>query len=332
MSNTRVKRKKRKTRFWRVLVLVLLFCTLGGGSYFAYNFYTHAKGAGDKIYQEIDRDRIPNHREEEVEVAKEPFTILLAGIEDQEGGERSDVLMLATVNPSTEEVLLLSIPRDTRTYVSDLGYKTKINHAYGVGGIESTIETVTGLIDVPIDYYITTNFDGFEDIVNTLGGITIDVPFTFKSQLTDSLKWKTFNEGEMNLNGNEALAYVRMRKSDPEGDHGRNKRQQQVIKAIVDKGTSFSTISKIDNILDDLGENVKTNIPPYKLSSFLNLYTKIKNASIQNLTIDGYDEYINDIYYYIPQEQSLTDVTAVINNTLNNETLSSKNAYSSDSQ
>ncbi|MDA6131333.1 LCP family protein, partial [Escherichia coli] len=82
-------------------------------------------------------------------------------------------------------------------------------HSYSNGGIESTITTVNELLDIPIDYYITTNFDGFEDIVDTLGGIDVDVPFTFKAQLTDSLKWKTFREGNMELNGNEALAYVR---------------------------------------------------------------------------------------------------------------------------
>lgn len=318
MSTRYKHRKKRKWRTWRIITLLILLVGLGGGSYFAYDFYNSAKGATDKIYQEIDRSKIPNHRDEEIEVTKDPFTVLIAGVDDQEGGARSDVLMLATVNPNTEKVVMLSIPRDTRTYIPSFGYNSKINHSYNEG-IEATIEAVNELVDIPIDYYIATNFNGFEDIVDTLGGVNVDVPFTFKSQLTGSLKWKTYEEGEMELNGNEALAYVRMRKDDPMGDHGRNERQQQVIKALVDKAARFSTITKVNEIMDDLGNNVKTNIPPSKFLSYVQLYAKIKNANIENLTIAGYDEYINSVYYYIPEEESLAEVNTIMNDTLSNQ-------------
>jgi polyisoprenyl-teichoic acid--peptidoglycan teichoic acid transferase len=315
-GSRRIRQKKKKFRIWRVFTLIMLLSIIGGGSYFAYNLVNHAKSASKSIFQELDINKVPNHREEKIELTKDPFTVLLVGIEDQEGGERSDVIMLATVNPQTEEIYLLSIPRDTKTYIPELGYETKINHSYGSGGIESTISTVHELLDVPIDYYISTNFEGFEDIVDTLEGVTVDVPFTFKAQLTGSLKWKTFYKGEMELNGNEALAYVRMRKSDPKGDMGRNERQQQVIKAIVDKGTSFSTITKIDDLMDDLGDNVKTNIPPSKFASFVKLYSKLKDTNIQHLKLDGYDEYIDGVYYYIPSNESIEEVGYTLNNAL----------------
>lgn len=333
MSVTRsVRRKKKKRRFLRLFVLLLVFSFIGGGSFFAYDILYNAKKASNNIFQELDRNKIPNHRDEEIKITKDPFTILLVGIEDQEGGERSDVLMLATVNPKTEEVYLLSIPRDTRTYLPEVGYETKINHSYSNGGIEATINAVTELLDVPIDYYITTNFQGFEDIVDTLGGVTVDVPFTFKAQLTDSLKWKTFYKGEMNLNGNEALAYVRMRKKDPKGDLGRNERQQQVIKAIVDKGTSFSSIPKIDDVMEDLGDNVKTNIPPSKFASFIQLYSKIKNTSIKHLALEGYDEYIDGVYYYIPSEESIIEVSSILKNSLDSSTYTAEDHSSQDDQ
>jgi anionic cell wall polymer biosynthesis LytR-Cps2A-Psr (LCP) family protein len=120
----------------------------------------------------------------------------------------------------------------------------------------------------------------------------------------------------MNLNGNEALAYVRMRKADPRGDHGRNERQQQVIKAIIDKGTSFSSITKIDDVMDDLGKNVKTNIPPSKFASFVKLYSKIKDTKIQNLSLNGTDEYIDGVYYYIPDEESLFEINSTLETAL----------------
>jgi LCP family protein required for cell wall assembly len=335
MSKSRIiRKKKKKRRFLRVFVLSLLLLVIGGGSYFAYDILYSTKKAADNIYQELDKSKVDNNRIDNVEISKDPFNILLVGLENQEGGERSDVLMLVTVNPSTEEVYMLSIPRDTRTYIPELGYKTRIAHSYNDGGIEATIEAVNELIDVPIDYYVTTNFQGFEDIVDTLGGITVDVPFTFKAQLTESLRWKTFNEGIMDLNGNEALAYVRMRKTDPKGDMGRNERQQQVIKEIVDKGTSVTSLTKIDDIIEDLGQNVKTNIPPSKFVSFMKLYTKIKNTHIQNLALQGYDEYIDGAYYYIPYDESLIELNMTLNSVLNTESsnysIDNQSSYSSE--
>jgi polyisoprenyl-teichoic acid--peptidoglycan teichoic acid transferase len=322
MSKSRLGRKKRRTkRFVRFTFLLVLLFTIGGAAYYAFDIFYSAKQATDNIYEKISSDE-QSTSQQNIRVTKDPFTILLVGIENQDGGTgRSDVLMLATVNPRTEEIYMLSIPRDTRTYIPDAGYETKITHSYGIEGISSTIKTVQNMLDVPIDYYITTNFDGFEDVVDTLGGVTVDVPFTFKAQLTGSLKWKTYKEGEMELNGNEALAYVRMRKKDPKGDMGRNERQQQVIRAIIDKGTSFQSITKVDDIMNDLGENVRTDIPPSKFVSFIQLYSKLKNQDIQNLSLKGYDDYIDNVYYYIPDQDSINEISQIITNTLEHRTV-----------
>lgn len=324
MSKSRaVLRKTRKKRFLRLSILFVILSLFAAGILFALDIFYSGYKATDSIYQKLEFEK--NKRAEEVEVTKDPFTIMLVGLENQEGGKgRSDVIMLISVNPQTEKITMLSIPRDTRTFIPDAGYEDKITHSYGHNGISSTIDTVEDMLDVPVDYYITTNFDGFEEIVDTLGGVTVNVPFDFKAQLTGSLKWKKYYEGEMDLNGNEALAYVRMRKSDPRGDLGRNERQQQVIKAVIDEGTSFSSITKIDDILNNLGENVKTNIPPSKFASFVKLYSKLKDTQINQLSLKGYDQYINDIYYYIPDQESLTNITLSINQTLDGE-----NSYNS---
>ncbi|MEH7504219.1 LCP family protein [Neobacillus drentensis] len=315
MATTRSGRKKRtKFRFSRFIALLFVLIIIGGLSYYAYDVFYSAKNTSNKIYQKLDISKLKNSRQEEkIKITKDPFTILLVGVENQDGGNgRSDVLMLFTVNPKTKQIDELSIPRDTRTFVPAADKRTKITHSYSYGGIEATIGAVNELFDIPIDYYITTNFQGFEDIVDTLGGVKVDVPFTFKAQLTKSLKWKTYHQGEMKLNGNEALAYVRMRKSDPRGDFGRNERQKQVIKAVIDKGTSFSSITKIDNVLDNLGDNVKTNIPPSKMVSFIKLYASLKGTEINNLKLKGQDDYINDVYYYIPDQNSID----ILNQTL----------------
>jgi polyisoprenyl-teichoic acid--peptidoglycan teichoic acid transferase len=317
LKKTKKKKKKKKFR----ILFTLLFLLIGAGSIFAYNIYSETKKATGKIYEALDLSKIKSYREEEIEIKKDPMTILLVGIEDQYHDiGRSDVIMLLTVNPVTEKVYVLSIPRDTRVYIPEAGHKDKITHSYSYGGIESTISAVNELIDVPIDYYITTNFEGFEDIVDSLGGITVDVPFTFKAQLTGSLKNYTFHKGKMKLNGNQALAYVRMRKSDPKGDLGRNERQKQVIKAIIDKSASISSLPKLDDIIENLGDNVRTNIPPSDLFAFIHLYSKMKDANIENLHLEGYDDTINGVYYYIPDEQSVAEINETLQQALEKTT------------
>lgn len=316
MNHTRktVKKRKKKKRLRRLFLLVFLLL-LGGVGAFGYNIYSKMKQASIKMYQALDPSGKPARN---IEMRKDPFTVLLVGVENQYHDEegRSDVVMLLTVNPKTNKVYLLSIPRDTRVYIPSEGRKDKITHSYSQGGIQSTIAAVNELIDVPIDYYVTTDFDGFQKIVDSLGGVTVDVPFTFKAQLTGSLKWHTFHKGKQELNGNEALAYVRMRKSDPRGDFGRNERQKQVIRAIIDKSTSITSLPKLDDIIADLGDHVRTNIPPADLLSFIYVYQKMKNADVENLHLKGYDETINGVYYYIPDEQSVSSINETLRQAL----------------
>ncbi|KXG08985.1 Transcriptional regulator LytR [Anoxybacillus sp. P3H1B] len=315
------KRKKKKRKKFRFLIFVILFLLIGSGSAFAYHIYFETKKASEKIYQALDFSKLSKKRTEKIQIKKDPMTILLVGVENQYHDEkgRSDVIMLLTINPVSKKIYMLSIPRDTRVYITEEGKKDKITHSYSYGGIESTIAAVNELIDVPIDYYITTNFEGFEQIVDSLGGVTVDVPFTFSAQLTGSLKKYTFHKGRMELNGNQALAYVRMRKSDPKGDLGRNERQRQVIKAIIEKGSSISSLSKLDDVINHLGDNVRTNIPPSDLLSFIYLYQKMKDVPIENLQLKGYDNYIDNIYYYIPDEQSVAEINETLKQALEND-------------
>lgn len=317
--NTRrlVKKKKKKKKKIRLLLLMIFFLFIGSVSVFGYNIYSATKKASEKIYQALGSSKRSQH----IEIRKDPFTVLLVGVENQYHDEegRSDVIMLLTVNPKTNKVYLLSIPRDTRVYIPTEGRKDKITHSYSHGGIESTIAAVNELIDVPIDYYITTDFEGFQKIVDSIGGITVDVPFTFKAQLTGSLKWHTFHKGKQKLNGNEALAYVRMRKSDPRGDFGRNEREKQAIKAIIEKSTSITSLPKLDDIISELGDHVRTNIPPSDLLSFIYFYQKMNKAHVENLHLKGYDDTINGVYYYIPDEESVTAITKTLQQALNGE-------------
>ncbi|SER65864.1 LCP family protein [Psychrobacillus sp. OK032] len=314
---TTSRQTKRKTKTRRKLlytILIISMVLLSGVIVFATNLSFQTKNAMNKIYEPLDREKnATEEAENKIENAKaedSAFTILLAGIENEEKAKygRADVLILATINPKTEKISMVSIPRDSRVYVPDLGYQTKINHSYAFGGINYTINTLEEILDVPIDYYVSTDFQGFEDIVDTVGGVDVEVPFTFSAQLTGSLKWKKYTEGPMYLNGNEALAYVRMRKKDPQGDAGRNIRQKQVIQEIINKATSVSNIGNIDDMIKDVGNNVKTNIPSSEYFGLIKTYQNIKTSPIEQLKLEGEDTTIRGTSYFIIDEESLEEV------------------------
>lgn len=317
MSTSRQKMRKKKARKkWVVATLSIAILLFSALIVFAINLTMEAKKTANTIYEPLERETEVTTLDA-VKEEDRNFSVLLVGVDTQGGAKYglSDVLIVVTVNPKKEDITMVSIPRDSLVYIPDLNKKDKINHSFSNGGINYTVNTVENLLDIPIDYYVTTDFQGFEDIVDTVGGIEVNVPFTFKAQLTGSLKWKTFTEGPMELNGNEALAYVRMRKSDPQGDFGRNQRQKEVIKQIIDKGTSLKNISKLDEMLEDVSENIRTNIPSSNYLGLIKLYQNMKTVPITQLTIEG-EDLNSGGYYFIPSSQSLDQVSEELKRSL----------------
>src|SRR5699024_10386548 len=127
-------------------------------------------------------------------------------------------------------------------------------HSYAFGGVSMAINTVQKFLNIPIDYYVQVDMKGFEDIVGAVDGVDVDNTLDF------SYGGFHFPKGNIHLNEKKALAYTRMRKTDPNGDFGRQARQRQVIEAVVEKATSFSTITNYNTILQAIKGNVKTNI------------------------------------------------------------------------
>ncbi|MBM7714965.1 LCP family protein required for cell wall assembly [Bacillus thermophilus] len=308
MEQTRLIKKKKKRKKLKIFVFFIILLLVGAPlTYGGYLFFT-IKNAAGKSYTELEREK-SEYRIEDVKLGKDPVSILLIGVEDylEDGPGRSDALLLVTLNPETKEVATLSIPRDTRTYIKTEGKKDKINHAYAFGGVQATIQAVEDLFELPVDYYVETNIKGFQDIVNELGGITVDVPFDFKQVGMDG-NMIYFNQGEAKLNGREALAFVQMRKEDPRGDFGRQERQQIALRAIADKALSISSLAKIDNAIDAVSDSTKTNISLNELLGLRNFYNEIKNQEINILQLEGEDTRINDVYYFVPHTESINEV------------------------
>src|SRR5699024_3684082 len=139
---------------------------------------------------------------------------------------RSDAIMIMRLNPKTDEMKIVSIPRDARTEIVGKGFDDKINHAYAFGGAEMSIATVENFLDIEIDYYVTINMDGLVELVNELGTISVSNDVAWSDNQYD------FPEGVVELDGDKTMAYVRMRKKDPMGDFGRTTRHRKVIEGI----------------------------------------------------------------------------------------------------
>ncbi|KAF1678078.1 LCP family protein [Bacillus mexicanus] len=308
-------RKKKKSRRKKILKRIMLLFVLallvvvGLGGYKLYKTIN----AADDSYDALSRGDKSNLRSQVVDMKKKPFSILFMGIEDyatkgQKG--RSDSLIVVTLDPKNKTMKMLSIPRDTRVQLASntTGSKTKINAAFSKGGKDETVETVENFLQIPIDKYVTVDFDGFKDVINEVGGIDINVPFDFdeKSDVDES-KRIYFKKGEMHLNGEEALAYARMRKQDKRGDFGRNDRQKQILNALIDKMSNVGNIAKIDKIAEKASDNVETNIRITEGLALQQIYSGFASKKIDTLSITGSDLYLgpNKTYYFEPDATNL---------------------------
>lgn len=311
MNNTRIRKKtKKKLKKWFLVTLFTFFILLAGGGLYFFNVYNDVASAVDNMNKPISRE-VSEKREEKVEFTKkDPISILMVGIDERDGDNgRTDSMLVLTLNPETKSTKILSIPRDTRTELIDndnpkKSFVDKINHAYAYGGIEMSIATVEHFLNIPIDYYVEINMEGFKDVVNAVNGIDVNNKYEFE------LDGVFLEKGPQHLNGTETLAYARMRKQDPLGDIGRGERQREVISKIIQKGKSLSTLTNYDDILEALEDNIKTNLT---LSEIIDMQSSYKPAAdtIEKLEIEGSGKIIKDIWYYMVEDstrQSLSDL------------------------
>ena len=304
-------KKKRKLRKLTLFILILFIGVISFGGYKIFETYN----AASKSYNDLGREK-SDLRDQTVTISKDPVSVLLMGIEDYStdgANGRTDSLMLITFNPKDERMKLLSIPRDT--YVDIVGHGTtdKINHAHAFGGKKMTIDTVENFLDIPVDYYAAVDFDAFINIIDILGGITVDVPFDFEEKtMAPGSRWVEFHEGPMEVDGEEALAFARMRKMDPNGDKGRAERQQEIIKAIVDKATSLSSIAKIDEIAKEIGNSIETNLHISEGLGFYKAYPNFSPSNIDQISYESHSERINGVVYEIVEQESVEEVKEIL--------------------
>ncbi|MCY1691953.1 LCP family protein [Exiguobacterium sp. SL14] len=183
---------------------------------------------------------------------------MLLGVDERKNDKgRADAIMLLSFNPKTKQATSLSIPRDMQVTVPSYE-KTKINHTYAYGGVKETVETVEQTFEIDVPYYAKINMDGLIELVDAVGGVTVDNPSAFS--WNDRRLQKEYAKGEIQLTGLEASGYARMRKQDPLGDMGRQIRQRQVLEAVGMKIAGPQLLTQLKKITDVMKNNFTTNI------------------------------------------------------------------------
>lgn len=297
----------------------------------------------------------------------EPFTILLMGVdseaEDINGAAfNGDALMLITFNPKTLSTTILSIPRDSYVPIACFPNqkRNKITHAAWYGE-SCMIDTIQNFLDVKIDYYVKVNFKGVVKLVDTIGGIDVDIPYAFCEQ-NSNREWGRntiyVEAGLQTINGEQALAFARNRHPNPSycsskwtnyvsNDFVRGQHQQEVLKAILNKLKSTADFNTVTSLLDTISNNLETNMSKTEILSLYNIgkdvLTKASGnvdelISMQRLYLSGVDAYIYDasshlsLYNYVLYNESVSEVSNAMKENLGLKEKETIKTFSFDSQ
>ena len=280
----------------------------------------------------VEKDTISD----KTEVTK-PFTILLLGIDSEGQGIKEassfngDTIMLVSFDPVTLNATIFSIPRDTYVKMACGGRLNKINAA-SWGGTSCMVKTVQDLTGINVDYYAKINFKGVVDLVNVLGGVTVDVPISFCEQNSN----REFGDaliclepGVQKLDGEQALAFARHRHSLPLGDFQRAQHQQMIVEAMIQSMKSVRSVNDFYSILNAISNNIDTNMSTNEMLSFYNVAKNLLiksgdvNLNITKTYLTGYDLYVYNgsgkTYTFQYYKQSLADIVKAMNITLGKE-------------
>lgn len=258
----------------------------------------------------------------DVSVTKEPFSIYISGIDTYgkiSSVSRSDVNIVATVNPNTNQILLISIPRDYYVKLhGTTGYNDKLTHA-GIYGVDMSVKTLEDLLGININYYVKVNFSSVIKIVDVLDGIDVYSEYTFKSY-----SGYNFTKGYNHMDGKQALDFARTRKAFASGDRQRGKNQQAVIEALIRKCSSAAVITKYSSLLDSINGSFQTNMSTKEITSLAKYQLdKMPEWTVKSISLDGSDSY-NYTYSYgrskayvmVPYESSIKEAQQALSEIL----------------
>ena len=270
-KNTRVGKRKKCNKamriFWSVMAVILV--AIGGFALYEYNT---VKNAADTAYRSGGLGNAENGSKNSVISNSKPIAILLMGTDTGALGRtykgRTDSIMVAVLNPKTKKTTLVSFERDQQVNLPDYpeNSPSKLNAAYAYGNAKELAKVLKKYYNIPINAYVLINMGGLKTIVNKVGGVDIAPILSFSYEGYTITKGKTTH-----MDGAKALAYSRMRYDDPEGDYGRQKRQRQVLSALLKKAESATTLLN-PSFISSLSKQVQTDLTFSDMTSMANRY------------------------------------------------------------
>ncbi len=287
----------------------------------AYEVYKYSK--------EYDKSKVENEEKTSSKKLTEPFTILLLGVDSKADGLKKnaafngDTLMLISFNPNTLQATMFSIPRDTYVPITCSKNILKKINTSAYGGTRCVINTVEKFTGIDIDYYVKINFKGVTGLVDSLGGITVNVPMDFCEQNSDRKFGNNLiclKKGVRKLNGEETLALARHRKTLTSGDFQRGQNQQLIVWAMLNQIKTVKSVSTVYEILDNISKNIDTNLTTDQMLSFYDVIKSLIFSSdnnilnIQKTYLRGYGRMIYEPtakgmrYVFFNWEGSLNDI------------------------
>lgn len=295
LGKRRRPKKRRRKRIWRYLgiflALILVPALMVCGYYLAGGKFGRGSLPGDfpALAPAVASERVT--------------PVLLLGIDRRLPNEpaRSDTIILAFLDRKERAVSLLSIPRDTYAFVPGMSREDKINAAHALGGPEATAEAVSLLLGIDVKYYVVTDFQGFEKIIDTLGGVTINVD----QGMNYAAEGIHIDPGVQRLNGHDALGYVRYRNY-PLGDIDRIKHQQIFFQALADEAMRVRNIWKIPALARELVSAVDTNLNTLQLIDLAQTFKNIDRSRVSGYILPGDPQYLDGISYWMPREEEIT--------------------------
>lgn len=287
--------KKRPVRAAGLLLTIIFLVVYGMGSYYLGTTYA--------MFSRISNSETAVKPSEGLDPSTESFNVYITGIDqwDKEKGEdleRSDVNMIVTVCPQTKKVLLTSIPRDAYVELYHVPEMDKLTHT-GIYGVEETIRSVENWLDIDLNYYVKMNFSAVRDVINAMDGIDVNSPVAFHS----SLYGYQYKKGWNHLNGKQALFFARERKAFEGKDSLRVENQQLVVKAVIDKLTSSTTLlTKYGDIVGAAGGSLETNMSTDDMQKLVKMQlSDMSSWDVQTQKIEG--EYDMDYVASMAQTQ-----------------------------
>lgn len=222
----------------------------------------------------------------------------------------SDTMLLVGFDPEDSNLAMLSLPRDTRTWVEGMGY-TKLNEANREGGPALAAATTSELLGgVGVDRYVRINVQGVEKLIDALGGVEVYVPYDMQYQDDSQHLYINLKEGQQRLDGSQALQFLRYR-YDGYGDIGRIQRQQTLMRALQEQALSPMTLTRLPKILSVIRENIDTNLSLEEVLALVGFASRMERSEVQQLLLPGdFSQEGYNLSYWLPDERAIDAMMA----------------------